>query len=272
MIYNRTSIKRVIAKVLTDNDIQEETIRVSDMIEWAAEALERIGAFPELDTKVSGKGGDPLIPVVDYRADLPQGLHSIIQAAYAVEEEGPFYPMRKSSGSFDSVRGDTIIVDGTDPNNIVYGTEEEKKQTSFTHDIVYTTIPGYINTNMREGHIMLSYRTIPLDGDGYPMVPDDPGFIDALYWYITMKLLYPKWVLGTVKDAAYQNARSSWNYYSKQAYGNSMMPDGDMLESIKNTWNRLIPELGDNNNFFSTTGQEQIIRTHTNNNDYGAVL
>ena len=46
MIYKLTSVKSVIAKVFTDLDLQEETHRVSDMIEWAGEALEKIGAFP----------------------------------------------------------------------------------------------------------------------------------------------------------------------------------------------------------------------------------
>jgi len=264
MIHKNISIKHVISKVLADNDVQEETFRVSDCISWAAEALERIGAFPELTVNVTGKGGEPLLEIKDYRVVLPMGLHSIIQAAYADTAEGPFYPMRRSSGSFDHVRGETVIADNTDPENPVYGIKDEDlNKTSFNYDIVYTVVPGYINTNIREGHIMLSYRTIPLDEDGYPIVPDDAGFIDALYWYITMKLLYPKWVIGTVRENVYMDARSSWNYYSKQAYGNSLMPDGDMLESIKNTWNRLIPELGDNNTFFSTTGQEQIIRNHT---------
>ena len=264
-INNRLSVKNIIAKVLADNDVQEDTLRISDLITWSAEALARIGAFLELDHKVSGKGGEPLIEVANYQAQLPTGLHSIVQAAISLTDESPFHAMRRSSGSFDTVRGNTVITDNTDPQNPVYGTEDEQPcETSFTRDFVYTLKPGYINTNVKEGYIILSYRSIPLDEDGYPYIPDDPGFEDALYWYLTMKLLYPKWVLGQVRDAVYFNARQSWNYYSKQAYGNSMMPDADMIDSIKNTWNRLIPEMGDHNGFYSTTGERQEIYNQTN--------
>lgn len=266
MIYNRTTIKEIIAKVLADNDIQEDTTRLYDMYAWAFEAMERIGAFPELDIKVAGKGGEPLLEVANYQAELPTGLHSIIQVAFARSYDGPFYPMRQTSGSFDPVREFTTV-DDSDPLNPVYGTKEEVENVmSFETDFVYTLTPGYIKMNQQEGYLLLSYRTIPTDEDGYPYIPDDPGFHDAIYWYITMKLLYPKWAMGQVRDSVYFNARQSWNFYSKQAYGNSLMPDADGLETIKNTWLRLVPEINDNNNFFSATGQAQVIHNQTNRN------
>lgn len=52
MIYKLTSVKRVIAKVFTDLDLKEGDHRITDMIEWASEALLKIGAFPQFTTKV----------------------------------------------------------------------------------------------------------------------------------------------------------------------------------------------------------------------------
>jgi hypothetical protein len=104
---------------------------------------------------------------------------------------------------------------------------------------------------------MLSYQAIPTDIDGYPLVPDDSSFTEALYWYIVMKLLYPKWRDGRIRDAVYMDAKMSWNFYSKQAYGNAMMPNIDQLESLKNQHLKLIPELGQHKEFFSTLGQQE---------------
>ena len=261
---NRVSIKTVIAKVLADNDMQEDTLRINDLIEWCAEAISRIGAFLELDNKVTGKGGEPALKVANHQAALPAGVHSIIQVAMGNAEEGPFMPMRMTSGNFDTVKGSTIV-DNTDPLNPIYTTGDEVNSTrSYEQDLTYTLKPGYINTSAKEGYLTIAYRSIPLDPEGFPYMPDDHGFEDAVYWYLTMKLLYPKWVLGQVRDAVYYNARQSWNYYSKQAYGNSMMPSVDMMESIKNTWNRLIPEMGEHAGFFSNTGQRQEIYNQTN--------
>lgn len=260
MIYNLVSIERVISKVLTDLNLQEDTHRIKDMIEWAGEAMEKIGAFPSLEHVVAGKGGEPLIPIVDYQAVLPMGLHTVSQVAYTETGEEPFVPMRIATGSFDSSRGKTVE-DESNPGTYIIEKEPEYTY-SFEFDLVYTVSAGYIKTNVREGYLMIAYTKIPTDDNGYPMIPDNVSFMEAIYWYITMKLLYPDWQQGRIRDMVYFDARSSWNYYRKQAYGEAMMPNTDELESIKNAWLRIVPELNEHANFFSTTGQEQIIYNH----------
>lgn len=260
MIYNLVSVKRVISKVMTDLDLQEDTHRIKDMVEWSGEALEKIGAFPTLEKVVAGKGGEPLIELSNYQAQLPTGLHTITQVAYSEDDDGPFYAMRTSTGSFDYSRGRTI--EDTD-NPGTYTTEEEKEDTySYEYDLVYTIVPGYIKTNVREGYLLLSYTRIPTDSDGYPMIPEHISFQEAIYWYITMKLMYPEWKMGRVRDMVYFDARSSWNFYCKQAYGNAMMPNADQLESMKNAWLKIVPEIDEHSKFFSTTGEEQVIYNH----------
>lgn len=252
MVYNNISVKQVITKVLTDNDMQEEVHRIADMLTWCAEAIERIGFFLNLDTKVTGKGGVPLLEVVNYQVQLPIGLHSIIQAAYSYTANGPYYPMVQGTGSFDSVRGITTTVGNT-------SSEDTNNATDFNTDITYVVTPGYIKTNKKDGYIMLAYSAIPISEDGFPLIPDLASYIDALYWYVTMKLMYPAWREGRIRDAVYYDARRSWNFYCKQAYGEALMPDSSAMESIKNTWNRLVPDMNANNSFYSTTNQQEII-------------
>jgi len=265
MIYNNVSVKQVIAKVFTDYDLHEESHRIADYIEWAGEALEKIGAFPQLEIKVTGKGGVPLLKIENYQVSLPVGLYGIIQAVYTAKEgQGASYqPMQYGTGSFDAVKGVTVhnTVDNT------YSTRDETcGETSKASGITYVVAGGYLKTNVRDGYIMLSYTSIPLDEEGYPKVPDNMSFLDALYWYIVMKSLYPKWVNGTIRDMVYFEARRSWNYYRKQAYGEALMPQGDQLESVKNIWNQLMPELGSGKDFYSSIGGEQAIYNQTNCN------
>lgn len=302
MIYKNTSVKEVIAKVFTDNDIQDGTHRISDMIEWAGEALERIGAFPQFVNKVTGKDDIPLLTISDYQAKLPSDFYKLIQVAYSSSTTGPFYPVRYATGSFDygsaynseqSSTVDAQTVASTSDivslamslYNLDYddalakingdqavrellssmltssstGTSAIDSNMDTTTDITYIITSGYIKTNVKDGYLMIAYQAIPTDTDGYPLIPDDASFKDALYWYITMKLLYPEWKGGRVRDAVYYDARRSWNYYSKQAYGNAMMPDQEQMESIKNTWNRLIPVILEHDSGFSTLGERQVI-------------
>jgi len=301
MIYKYTSAKRVIAKVFTDLDLQEGTHRVSDMIEWLGEALEKIGSFPQFIHKVAGKNDAPLLTVENYQTKLPYDFHKLVQVAYAASETGPYYPMHSATGSFDREIGDitststdvetvastsslvTLAMSlydltyaealnkiNTEPatRSLLNGMLIANNQTapgsalSNAQSYVYTINDNWIKTNIETGYIMLAYQAVPTDAEGYPLVPDDHSFMDALYWYIVMKTLYPKWVGGQVRDAVYFEARRSWNYYCKQAYGNAMMPDADQMESVKNSWLRLVPNINQHSEFFSTLGEQETVWNH----------
>jgi hypothetical protein len=56
----------------------------------------------------------------------------------------------------------------------------------------YQVWGGVLKCSHRWGNIALSYRALPLDDEGYPMLPDHPAAIEACYWYIVMKFYYPK--------------------------------------------------------------------------------
>jgi hypothetical protein len=257
MVYNLVSCKKVIAKVFTDLDLQEGTHRVSDFIEWLSEGLKKIGSFPQMTTKVTGKEGVPLLVMEDYQAKLPTDLYSINQVSYSSNLSGPWYVMRAAAGSYSSNHdltlqyGQTSTTPDTAPST--------ENNTIYSGDYQYSISGGYVKTNIRGGYLLISYQAIPIDDDNYPLVPDDESFFEALYWYINMKLMYPKWVAGQVRDAVYYDAKSSWNYYRKQAYGNAMMPNADELETIKNVWIRLIPEINANRTFYSGVGEQEFI-------------
>jgi hypothetical protein len=300
MIYKTISVKRVIAKVFTDLDLQEGEHRIADMIEWAGEALEKIGAFPSFVNKVTGKDNVPVLEIVNYQAKLPSDFHSLIQVSFSENENGPYYPMRYDTGSFDYGK----VINTSESLDVVYpesalitlaqtlydldyeaalvkinsepitrsnlngllvsmtsqvSARATDSNLNTTTDYTYLITSNYIKTNVATGYVMMAYQAIPTDNSGYPLVPDDVDFLEAIYWYITMKLLYPQWKQGSVRDQVYYDARRSWNYNCKKAYGNAIMPNVDQLESIKNSWNRLVPELNEWSSGFSTLGERQLI-------------
>jgi hypothetical protein len=112
---------------------------------------------------------------------------------------------------------------------------------------------------------MLTYQAIPTDTEGYPLIPDTASFKEAIYWYINMKLLYPEWKQGKVRDIVYSDAKRSWAYFCKQAYGDAMLPDRPQLESFKNSWLRLIPNIHEQDTDFAHLGQQQIVYNHSTN-------
>lgn len=68
-----TTLDRVLSKLYRDLGLEE--ISETDVVEWAGEALEFIGAVTLYEEAVS------FIEIENYEADLPNGLHSILQVA-----------------------------------------------------------------------------------------------------------------------------------------------------------------------------------------------
>ena len=103
-----------------------------------------------------------------------------------------------------------------------------------------------------------------MDEDGYALIPDKMSYIEAVYWYIVMKLTYPEWRSGKVRDSVYADAKRSWNFYCKQAYGDSMMPNQDEMETIKNVWVRLVPDMNADSDFYDALSVRENIYNQTN--------
>jgi hypothetical protein len=294
MVYNTISAKHIVSKVLRDLDYQEDSLRISDMIEWVGEGLKKIGAIKIFDVKITGKEDVPLLELNNYQCQLPRDLYRLLGVSYSNSSTGIFVPMRYGTGTYDSRGGSTIISDSTTTvgtNSEIYlamtiydltyeeasallSSDSIKKdlmstlladkkyptiqnQTNSTLDYTYTINNSYIKTNIKTGYLMIAYATIPTDEEGYPLVPDNELFKEALYHYIVYKLLYPKWLSGQVRDRQYESAKRSWNFYRKAAYAEAMMFNADQLESLKNQNLKLYPEINDFDNFFSTSGQQQ---------------
>lgn len=148
---------------------------------------------------------------------------------------------------------------GTVNGRYVNGAMGHNDSTMFSEELQYTTKPGFINTTAPLGFVKIQYQAIYTDEDSMPMIPDLESYKEAIYWYVTMKLMYPKKLKGEISQGDYYDIRNSYNFYRKQAYAEAMMPTTDDLETINNLWTKLYPEVNDHDLFFSTTGDEQII-------------
>lgn len=301
MITKLTSIQSVIAKVIADLNIQEDDLRISDIREWVGEAIEKIGAVTQFIPKVSGENGTPCTKVKCYQAQIPCDLHQLHQVAYSYNCNGPWFPMKKATGSYavwghenkcdcECLTPEMIVQNDTMVNLVVdmYGNIDKTEaiemintnqnlrtilsnlinQHTYNNQVnttnpslglQYSVKPGWIMCNMPDGYLKLSYSAIPTDEDGYPLVPDLTSYKEAIYWYVTMKMKYPEYLNGKMNREIFYDIKRSWNFYRNQAYAEALMPNEDGLESIKNNWNKLVPEFNDHNSFYSHTGERQII-------------
>lgn len=277
MIDNKLiSSKAVLAKIIADLDLKEDEIRITDVREWIGEAMEKIGAVQQLEHKVAN------IQVVDYQAKLPCDLYRLNQVAFSFENGCGWLPMRKVTNSFGVykkcgecnpkmlIKDDVnvkqtlsaLVNQYTIPSNngrLIIG-----NPATFNTSLQYSTKPGYITVNVPCGWLKISYHAIITDEDSMPMIPDIPSYFEAIFWYVAMKMSYPKYLKGQLNQNIYYDMRNSWNFYRRQAYAEAMMPTVDELKSIQNTWDRLYPENDEHCTFFEHLGDEQIIYNWNN--------
>lgn len=308
MIYKYTKCESVIAKIMSDSNMSDKNIRITDMREWIFEAVEKIGAPMQYIQRESGHDGCPVFELHDRQIPIPDDLESLTSVAYSVGPDGPWIPARKDDMSFHKMQrhhtGPAHIGPLYDEANLAvneppYVTEETpaphpemyhkhpttKSQvyTSLGHanpDIVnlnravreeptYFVKPGWIVLNKEHGFVRLAYKSIATDERGYPLIPDLASYQEAIYWYVMMKLNFPKFLNGSLGGRAkynfntYMYLQQQWNFYRNQAYAEAMMPNEGEMRSIKNEWTKLIPDWDADDSFFYRSGKRQM-----NYNDY----
>ena len=78
------------------------------------------------------------------------------------------------------------------------------------------------------------------DERGWPLVPDNVSFRDALFWKCAAQLsMRDPSVFKNPRLQDYEYCRQRWSRYCKQARAEANMPDVAMMERLKNNWLRL---------------------------------
>lgn len=298
---NMISSKAVIAKIIADLDLKEDEVKITDIREYIGEAMEKIGAIQQLEHKVENIpviGYQAKLPCDLYRLNqvafsfenscgwLPMRKVTNSFGVYTkcdkcdpnmIIGDNALIPLVKNLYNLIDDRSALDIIN-SDPNvkktlsalvnqytiPSVNGRLIVGNPASLNGSLQYSTKPGYITVNVPCGWVKISYHAIITDEDSMPMIPDNPSYFEAIFWYVAMKLSYPKYLKGQLTQNIYYDMKNSWNFYRRQAYAEAMMPGVDELQSIQNSWNRLYPELDEHATFFEHVGDEQHIYNQTN--------
>ena len=284
MIYNYTKCESVIAKVMADLDSSEVRQRISDIREWIFEAVDKIGAPMQYIHKESGTDDVPVFQIHDNQIPIPADLAVLDGVAYSKGPNGPWVPMSTTTAIFkephnhrnmhleDMMHQLPAFKRHTSQSQLYTDAIPRYQERMFGKYIdkkpEYFIKPGWIVTNRKHGFIKLAYKAIATDERGYPLIPDLTSYQEAIYWYVVMKLTFPKFMSGRLggnskfaqKYAAqsYFYTQQQWNFYRNQAYAEAMMPTADDMQNIKNDWNKLIPDWDGDDTFFKNIGKEEI--------------
>lgn len=288
---------------MADLDSSEVRQRITDIREWIFEAVDKIGAPMQYISKESGTDEAPILQIQDNQVPLPPDMVVLDGVAYSDKITGPWIPMSTTTGIFKepkrmhrpsmqqpvldhdpenkAIEDDIFVAPEHQPMAYKLNTSQSQFYTINTTKYLnnmfiegvhnkpeYFIKPGWLVTNKRKGFIKIAYKAIATDERGYPLIPDLSSYREAIYWYVVMKLTFPKFMAGTIggnsryaqkyAQSNYFYTQQQWNFYRNQAYAEAMMPTADDMQNIKNDWNKLIPDWDGDDTFFKNIGKEQL--------------
>lgn len=238
MITGYTSVKTILAKLYRDLGINSE-INENNTIEWVNEALLKIGAYAQFN-EIS-----KCLELKDGKACLPNGFYRLVDIMYDNQ------PLAWATNTMAN-------------NYQCEGCRIPQCCTKYTFYINDSYIITNIDTSTADcsiDKVCIIYLGIPVDDDGYPMVPDDVYFHEACAKYVTYMLDYQDWRKGQLPDKVLQKSEQDWLFYVNSARGAANMPSLHQLENLKNVMVRLIPKQNEYGKFFiNNPNQERKIR------------
>ena len=255
MNYRFISSKEIIGKVY--RDLKPNTNSwTADALEWIGEALDFIGYHGALEKKTGA------VSISSFRGEIPCDLVQLIQ----VEYNGRALVYGTDTAMYDTDRSTTATpsTSGTVHTSAVYqtnpGTSNEPDfslRTTADANLgtdYYAINGGFIVTSFEEGDIKLHYTGYMVDSDGFPMVPDNIYVKQAMEWYIIRQMLMGGYV-HPVFD--WFTADQKWGHYCVAAGNDMMFPSVDKMETMKNTFLRMIPNINAHADFFQGLETQQ---------------
>lgn len=170
------SIRQIIDNLLDHPLLQDLTLERA--VNYAVHFIQIVGVPKEFEEKTA------LIDIQDYRGLLPCDFYDMIQVR--THKKGEHVPrvFRYTTDSFH-----------LSPNK-----ETEHKYLN-DWDLTYKIQNSIIFTSMKEGTIEIAYHAFMVDKEGYPLIPENSSFIQALELYIKKKVFTILFDQGKISPA-----------------------------------------------------------------------
>lgn len=223
------SIKEVLSRILRHPLLQD--CNLEQAIQYTIDFIGTFG-IPEFY-----KDKEAHIKIEDYMGELPCDLIEINM----VKECKTNLPLRSMTSMFH-------------PGGKHY---DERR-----HEFQFKTQGRTIVTSFKCGDIHISYKAIPVDEDGLPLLMDNPKYLKALELYIKCQAFTILFDLGKITPQVLNHTEQEYGWAAGQLSEEFSTPSVSEMESITNILNQLIVR---NNEFvdrFEKLGNQEFNKTH----------
>ena len=220
---NYVNIRELLARVTKHSMLK--TVDLEEAIRYVVDFISIVGCPTfYLDKEVD-------ITIEDYRGLMPCDLVSIVQ----VKDKNTGFCLHSMTDSFTP------------------------KEDTFNKELTFKTQGNVILTSFRTGKITISYKALPVDETGIPLLIDNANFLKALELYIKKEKFSDLYDEGKIREGVMIKAERDYAWAVAQCEKEFIMPSISELQSITNMWNTLIPRVREFDSGFTKLGNRQYI-------------
>lgn len=144
----------------------------------------------------------------------------------------------------------------------IYHMSHDQSLDNCTREFTYVIQNCILTASMCDGFVDVSYKSIALDDNGFPMIPDNESYKFGLEYFIMHRFLEPLWAMGKIQDKVFQYYEQKRHWYLGQASTALIIQGPDHLESIMNGLNRIIINDQAHETFYKMLGEKERIRKY----------
>ena len=197
------NIREVLSRILRHPLLQD--ISLEQAVQYT---IDFIGIFgmPKLY-----QDKEEVLHIEDFRAKLPCGLISINQ----IKECKTGICLRSMTDTFMPREHHDRVTGYRLPQELSFKTQGQVLYVSF-----------------KTGDVLVSYKAIPIDKDGFPLLIDNPVFLKALEAYIKKEEFTILFDIGKITPAVLQNTQQQYAWLAGQLQSEFTIPSISEMESI----------------------------------------
>ena len=229
MAEQQQSIKVIFDKIMRHPLLQD--LSIETIVDYSIDFMRIVGVPSMFEEKVEKA------EVINYRASLPCDYYQMIQIRALDPNYNILGAFRYSSDSFH--------MSDTKPEYADYSYKIQG-------NIIYLSVPN--------GLIEIAYQAIPIDSDGYPLIPDNSSFTRALEAYIKKQHFTILFDLGKIGNGPLAQVQQDYAWAVGDCQSEFNRLTIDKAESFYNSWRTLIIRSSEHRTGFLHNGTQEKLK------------
>ena len=138
----------------------------------------------------------------------------------------------------------------------------EPSDNNYYPDKTYKVQNTMLITSFKEGTVLINYKAIPIDEDGYPLLIDNSNFLKALELYIKKEAFQILFDTNKITPAVFQTVAQEYAWAAGRLQSEFNIPNESEMESIARSWTTLVQRVTDFDDGFKSLGNREYLKRH----------